>query len=206
LRIDKTLSDTVENKLLDLSVQDGYTSDLGRGRARVSAETWEQLGFQVNQISQFIEIFSEDKRTAASCGRLAPHDKRREIIGLDRFIRENAAISPGDRVRIRRLDSINIARKIVLLCNGAIARIFADKKDYLHQALSGIPATRGDSLWITILGNSVEPGIGAVLLGDEAQTVYSPHFVRFEVQDYSPETPGAVLINNLTQIEISANN
>jgi len=93
----------------ELIVSKAYTNDVGKGIARLDPQTLEELHLFPGDV---IEIVGK-KRTVAKVWRLAGQDWGKGIIRMDEYIQQNADVSIGDKVTIRKIDAKN-AEEVIL--------------------------------------------------------------------------------------------
>jgi len=83
-----------------LKVNQAYPSDSGRGIARLDPDTMLKLQISPGDI---IEIQGK-RKTVAKVWRAPKRDWGKNIIRIDRFIRENAGVGIGDLVKVRKVN------------------------------------------------------------------------------------------------------
>ncbi len=125
---------------VQLKVAKAYPNDSGRGIARLDPDTLLKLQLSPGEI---IEI-SGKTSTAAKVWRADRQDWHEGIIRIDGFIRQNAGVSMGERVLVRK-PKVNEAQKVVLAPpEGTVTQPLTDMKDGVHRQLLKRPVVQGD--------------------------------------------------------------
>jgi transitional endoplasmic reticulum ATPase len=83
-----------------------HQSEVGLGRARIDAKTRKDLAVEVGDI---IEIVGK-RSTAAKVFRAAQEDESKGIIRIDGMIRSNAVVSIGEKVTVKKAESLPATR------------------------------------------------------------------------------------------------
>ena len=83
-----------------LRVSKAIHSDVGHGRARISAD----MGLDLIP-GDLVDISGEIRSTAAIYWRSRPEDAKMDIIRVDGIIRKNAGVSLGDRVTVTKVEA-----------------------------------------------------------------------------------------------------
>jgi len=167
-----------------LKVNQAYPSDSGRGIARLDPDAMLKLRISPGDI---IEI--EGKRTTvAKVWRAPKRDWGREIIRIDRFIRENAGVSVGDTVKVRKADYRSARVVIIAPLRKMEFKFYGmDIGDYLKHQLLKRPLVEGDL--IPIVGAPALAGFGKY---GQAQALL---FVAVKT-----EPKGVVIIDETTRV------
>ena len=85
---------------LTLKVLEAYSSDIGRGVARIDHNSLNYLGLSVGDS---IEIIDKDRTIEAKCLDLLPSDEGKRIIRVDPHLRKSIGVSLGKTIVIRNI-------------------------------------------------------------------------------------------------------
>ncbi len=168
-----------------LKVNQAYPSDSGRGIARLDPDTMMRL-----QISPGDVIEIEGKRkTVAKVWRAPKRDWGKNIIRIDRFIRENAGVGVGDLVKVRKV-AYQPAKVVVLApLRKMELRIYGvDVGEYLKHQFLKRPIVEGDL--VPLVGAPAFSGFGRYMNQNQAVV-----FVAVKT-----EPKGAVIIDESTKV------
>ncbi len=126
---------------LTLKVNQAYPSDSGRGIARLDPDAMLRLRISPGDI---IEIEGR-RKTVAKVWRAPKRDWGKNIIRIDRFIRENAGVGVGDLVKVRKAN-YQPARMVILApLRKMDFRVYGlDIGEYLKHQLLKRPLVEGD--------------------------------------------------------------
>lgn len=126
---------------ITLKVNQAYPSDSGRGIARLDPDAMLRLRISPGDI---IEIEGR-RRTVAKVWRAPKRDWGKNIIRIDRFIRENAGVGVGDIVKVRKAE-YQPARVVILApLRKMDFRVYGmDIGEYLKHQLLKRPIVEGD--------------------------------------------------------------
>ncbi|ADB58169.1 CDC48 family AAA ATPase [Archaeoglobus profundus] len=126
---------------LTLKVNQAYPSDSGRGIARLDPDAMLRLRISPGDI---IEIEGR-RKTVAKVWRAPKRDWGKNIIRIDRFIRENAGVGVGDLVKVRKAN-YQPARIVILApLRKMDFRVYGlDIGEYLKHQLLKRPLVEGD--------------------------------------------------------------
>ncbi|UCD73279.1 MAG: CDC48 family AAA ATPase [Candidatus Bathyarchaeota archaeon] len=163
-----------QNEELKLKVVEADAKDVGRGIVRIGEQNRKSLDLTTGD---YVKI-TGDKSTVAIVWPAHPRYEGGDIISMDGILRHNAGVTLGDPVRVSKTE-VEKADRIVLAPTEQI-RVTGDFGDYVKQIIVGMPLTRGDIVYIPVLGTAL----------------------RLLVTGTRPK--GTVAITNLTQIEISS--
>jgi len=94
---------------LQLKVDKAYPIDLGRGTIRLDPASMFKLQFSPGDIAEI----SGTRKTVARVWRAERQDWEKEIVRIDNFTRQNAGVSIGDIVTIKRVEA-QVAKKLIL--------------------------------------------------------------------------------------------
>jgi transitional endoplasmic reticulum ATPase len=140
---------------LTLKVNQAYPSDSGRGIARLDPDAMIRLQISPGDI---IEIEGK-RKTVAKVWRAPKRDWGRDIIRVDRFIRENAGVSVGDSIKVRKANYQPAKVVIIAPLRKMDFRVYGmDVGDYLKHQLLKRPVIEGDL--IPIIGAPALAGFG----------------------------------------------
>jgi transitional endoplasmic reticulum ATPase len=134
-----------------LQVAGAQQSDVGKGGARLSRQTFEQLGIQPGAI---IEI--EGKRATAAVA-LPPYtaDDGLSIVRLDGLQRRNAGTGLGEHVTVRKAEVKPATRVIVAPAQQGV--MLQGNGQALLRTLAGRPVTTGDILSTSVYSQQTVP-------------------------------------------------
>jgi transitional endoplasmic reticulum ATPase len=141
-------------KGVSLKVLEAWDRDAGRGAIRVDAETMEALGTSAGDI---LEVLGR-RRTVARCLPLgdqrtdadqvaadgSPQSVERGVAKVDRITRENARVSVGESVSLRRVQALPANYVEVM----SLAETPSVDARYIELALNGVPVTPGDVVMV----------------------------------------------------------
>ena len=124
--------------------------DVGRSIARMDSDTMKTLGVTVGDI---VEIIGK-KTTAAKAWPAYPEDQGLGLLRIDGFIRKNCNVSINEFVTVKKAEAEN-AQSVKLAPVDIRMSFDNDFIRFVKDRLIDIPATRGDTLLIMMLGHSV---------------------------------------------------
>ncbi len=138
-----------------LKVNQAYPSDSGRGIARLDPDTMLKLQISPGDI---IEIQGK-RKTVAKVWRAPKRDWGKNIIRIDRFIRENAGVGIGDLVKVRKVN-YQPAKVVILAPLKKIElRIYGvEIGEYLKHQFLKRPVVEGDL--VPLVGAPAISGFG----------------------------------------------
>jgi transitional endoplasmic reticulum ATPase len=168
-----------------LTVAKAYPNDSGRGIARLDPHTLMLLQLIPGDI---IEIEGK-KITAAKVWRADRNDWEENIIRIDGFIRQNAGVSIGDTIKIRKAN-VQPAEKVVLApSEGTPIKFGGEAEDIIKRQIMKRPINKGDI--IPVMSTMSHPFLGRFVTGQEIP------LIAIEAQ---PE--GIILITDKTDIQL----
>ncbi|MEG9194395.1 MAG: CDC48 family AAA ATPase [Candidatus Methanoglobus sp.] len=170
---------------LMLKVNQAYPSDSGRGIARLDPDAMMKL-----QISPGDVVEIEGKRkTVAKVWRSPKRDWGKNIIRIDHYTRENAGVSVGDVIKVRKAN-YEPARLVILAPVKKIEiRLYGiDPGEYLKHQFLKRPLVEGD--FVPLVGSPAITGFGKY--GQQNQAVV---FVAIKT-----EPKGVVIIDEITRV------
>ncbi|MDD4250676.1 MAG: CDC48 family AAA ATPase [Candidatus ainarchaeum sp.] len=131
-----------------LQVQDPDPTHVGRNIVTLDKQTKTILNITSGDIIEIEGV----KKTAAIVWPARLEDEGKEIIRMDSFIRHNAGVGLGERVKIRK--SIPKEAKKVILAPIEEVRIIATGYErILKKSFLGRPLTIGDNVWVSVFGS-----------------------------------------------------
>jgi transitional endoplasmic reticulum ATPase len=168
-----------------LTVAKAYPNDSGRGIARLDPHTLMLLQLIPGDI---IEIEGK-KITAAKVWRADRNDWEENIIRIDGFIRQNAGVSIGDTIIIRKA-KINHAKKVVLApSEGTPIKFGGEAEDIIKHQIMKRPINKGDI--IPVMSTMSHPFLGRFVTGQEIPLIA-----------IEAEPEGIILITDKTDIKL----
>ncbi|MFQ6105537.1 MAG: CDC48 family AAA ATPase, partial [Candidatus Hydrothermarchaeaceae archaeon] len=123
---------------------------VGRGVVRLDTKTRDALGIVTGDI---VEITGE-KSTGAIVWRAYMEDEGLSIIRMDGVLRQNASISLGDTVGIKKAEVIG-AKRVVFAPNQKIIGPTQSFGEFVKRKLLGRPVTVGDRIVVGILSSQL---------------------------------------------------
>ena len=123
---------------ISLRVEDGYTSDFGKGIMRIDYNSMDAIHAKTRDI---IEIKGK-RKTLAVCLAVYPSDDDKGILRTDNIVQNNARVSLGDSVTIQKVRKI-ITKHVTVL---PLEPIPPGMENYLKDALDGVPVINGDEI------------------------------------------------------------
>ncbi len=170
---------------LTLKVNQAYPSDSGRGIARLDPDTMLKLQISPGDI---IEIEGA-RKTVAKVWRAPKRDWGKNIIRVDRFIRENAGVGVGDIVKVRRIEYQPAKTVILAPLKKMDLRIYGvDIGEYLKHQFLKRPVVEGDL--VPLVGAPALSGFGRYSQQNQALV-----FVAVKT-----EPKGPVVIDETTKV------
>jgi transitional endoplasmic reticulum ATPase len=131
-----------------LQVQDPDPTHVGRNIVTMDRETKQLLSITSGDI---VEI-EGTKKTAAIVWPAKIDDEGKKIIRMDSFIRRNAGVGLGERVKIRK-GKPKEAKRVVLAPTEDVRIIASGYERILKKSFLGRPLTIGDEVWVSVFGS-----------------------------------------------------
>lgn len=131
-----------------LQVQDPDPTHVGRNIVTLDKMTKQKLGITSGDI---IEI-EGNKKTAAIVWPARIDDEGRNLIRMDSFIRHNAGVGLGERVKVRKTIPKE-AKKVILAPIEEVRIIASGYERILKKSFLGRPLTMGDNIWVSVFGS-----------------------------------------------------
>jgi len=136
---------------IKLKVAEALQNDVGRGIVRLDSEAIRKLRLTTGDVVQI----TGKKTTAAKVWLGHPQDEGQGIIRMDGMIRHNSNSSLGDKVMVKKAEIIN-AKKVIIAPKVHEISFGEDFASYVKQrVLMGRPMTRGDDIYVSVLGQSI---------------------------------------------------
>ncbi len=145
------MEDTVE-----LRVAEALQNDVGRGLVRMDSRARKVLDITTGDI---VELRGK-KTTAAVVWQAHPQDEGLNIIRMDGYLRNNAGVALGDKLIIRKAQ-LKEAKKVVLAPSQPM-KYSPNFDQYIKKKLVGRAISRGDTIFIGVLGTSFPLTAGVV--------------------------------------------
>jgi transitional endoplasmic reticulum ATPase len=133
---------------LILHVQDPDPTHVGRNIVTLDKATKIELNITSGDI---VEIEGA-KKTAAIVWPARVDDDGKKIIRMDSFIRHNAGVGLGERVKVRKGKPIE-AKKVILAPIEEVRIIASGYERILKKSFLGRPLTIGDNVWVSVFGS-----------------------------------------------------
>ncbi|RJU88766.1 MAG: AAA family ATPase [Candidatus Poseidoniales archaeon] len=134
-----------EDNAIEVRVSKAIPSDVGHGRARISAE----MGLDLKP-GDIVKISSESRSTAAIYWRSRPEDAKMDIIRIDGIIRKNAGVSLGDRVTVTKVDAKDCTKLTIspVMANKQKVKFGPGIEGFAKRGLAKRPVVSGDRIFI----------------------------------------------------------
>lgn len=169
---------------LELRVSEAFVDDVGQGWARLDPEDMRALSATLGDL---VEISGRQK-TVARLTATSDQDRGKKIVQIDGITRENAQVSLGDRVRVRKLPRMTAVSVVLYPVDANMPLPGGDELEYFGKVLQGFPLIPGDRINVPLFGGKdrffrvegTSPS-GAVIVNQQT---------KFVVQnpDYTPES------------------
>jgi len=187
-----------ESPELELKVAGANQQDFGKGVARISTDSMQELGISRGDI---VEI-EGGEMTAGIAVEGYSQDQGLDILRIDGLMRSNASTSIGDYVKVRKARTKE-AKKITIGPASDKLRLQGSGQS-LKQVLGGRPLTTGDVLSTTIRRSKSPFGSDLMQESFFQDFLDSSSFglgeIRLQVLNTNPG--GVVKVTNRTQIEL----
>lgn len=136
---------TDKENSISLRVSKAIPSDVGHGRARISAD----IGLDLKP-GDIVEISGEDRSTAAIYWRSRPEDAKMDIIRVDGIIRKNAGVSLGDRVTVTKVDAKECTKLTIspVMASKQKVKFGPGIEGFARRGLAKRPVVAGDRIFI----------------------------------------------------------
>jgi len=133
---------------ITLQVQDPDPTHVGRNIVTLDKQTKSILKITSGDI---VEIEGA-KKTAAIVWPARSEDEGRGIIRMDSFIRHNAGVGLGEKVKVRK-GVPKEAKRVVLAPIEEVRIIASGYERILKKSFLGRPLTIGDNVWVSVFGS-----------------------------------------------------
>ncbi len=131
---------TRERPEVQLRVAEARDRDVGYGIARINQRTMRKLGVSTGDV---IEIIGR-RRTAARVWRAYQDDQDEDIIRIDGITRENAGVSLGDYVTVRKADVKDAVSVTIAPTNVRFRDVERGTEELIRDRLVNRPLVEGD--------------------------------------------------------------
>ena len=131
-----------------LQVQDPDPTHVGRNIVTLDKQTKNLLKITSGDI---VEI-EGNKKTAAIVWPARSEDEGRSIIRMDSFIRHNAGVGLGEKIKVRK-GNPKEAKRVVLAPIEEVRIIASGYERILKKSFLGRPLTIGDNVWVSVFGS-----------------------------------------------------
>jgi len=131
-----------------LQVQDPDPTHVGRNIVTLDKQTKISLGITSGDI---VEI-EGSKKTAAIVWPARTEDDGRQVIRMDSFIRHNAGVALGERVKVSK-GQPKEAKRVTLAPIEEVRIIASGYERILKKGFLGRPLTIGDNVWVSVFGS-----------------------------------------------------
>ncbi len=170
-----------EKPTLDLTVEEAYHSDVGRGIVRIPSSVMEALGIR----SGDTVLIQGKGKVVATVWRARHDDEGRDIIRMDGMLRANAETSLGMTVKVSPAECVE-AREVVLNPVEPV-RFSGDPTDYFHARLLDRPLLKGQTVIIDVFGTPLHyvvtktaPAGSCVRVTENTRVIVSDQVVKPE--------------------------
>ena len=168
-----------------LTVAKAYPNDSGRGIARLDPHILMILQLLPGDV---VEIEGK-KLTSAKVWRADKGDWEENIIRIDGFIRQNAGVSIGDTVKIRKANVRTAERLVLAPSEGASIQFSNDAGEMIKRQIMKRSVSKGDI--IPVMSTVAHPFLGRVVTGQAIPLVA-----------IEAEPEGIILITENTDIKL----
>ena len=160
-----------KSREIELKVREAERQDVGHGLVRMPRHAMEALGLSTGDV---VEL-SGKKSTAAIVWPAYPRDEEYDIIRMDGYIRQNAGVGIGDRVKVRKTTARE-AEKVVFAPRSPM-QFSPEFQSLLKRRLLGRAITKHDTIYIAVFGEpfplvvtQVYP-LGVVMIGNNTKVI-----------------------------------
>lgn len=133
---------------IELRVAEALQNDVGRGLVRLDSRARKALDVTTGDI---VELRGK-KTTAAVVWQAHPQDEGLNIIRMDGYLRNNAGVALGDKALVKKA-RLKEAKKVVLAPSQPM-KYSPNFDQYIKKRLVGRAISRGDTIFIGVLGTS----------------------------------------------------
>jgi transitional endoplasmic reticulum ATPase len=175
---------------VNLRVAKSYQNDFGRGIVRMDPDSLLRLQLSPGEI---VELEGK-RKTAAKVWRADRQDWGMEYIRMDGFTRQNAGISIGELVKIRKAD-VKRARKVILSPSEGLCEV---DMEWVEQSLRRCVIVAGDIVPIkdhlggTVFVQATKTNPEGIALIDEGTIIELEGFVKRSVVGLAYEDIGGL--------------
>ena len=174
---------TNKQEFLSLKVCETLSKDVGRGIARIDPDTMKYLSLDVGDI---IEITGK-KTTVAKVMLTYLNIRKQDLIQMDGCTRENASISIGEKVNIKKTE-YKKAEKIILETLDSCAWN-KDERDgrYIGHLIEGLALVKGNKVRVNLIGSQSQEFM-VESVSPEGTVIVTPNTKVVIVSTKSPES------------------
>ncbi|MFH1448779.1 MAG: CDC48 family AAA ATPase [Candidatus Micrarchaeota archaeon] len=133
---------------VELRVAEALQNDVGRGLIRIDSRARKMIDVTTGDI---VELKGK-KNTAAVVWQAHPQDDGLNIIRMDGYLRNNAGVALGDKIILRKAH-LKEAKKVVLTPSQQM-KYSPNFDQYIKKKLIGRALSRGDTIFVGVLGTS----------------------------------------------------
>ncbi len=131
--------------MIELKVLEALKKDVGRGLVRLDSKTRKALDVETGEV---VEITGK-KNAIAVVWPAHPQDEGLSIIRMDGYLRQNAGVSLGDKVQVKKAE-LKIAKKVSLSPPNGSIKISPGFYSYIKNKIIGRPCLKGNIMIIPI--------------------------------------------------------
>ncbi|MEM4598687.1 MAG: CDC48 family AAA ATPase [Candidatus Diapherotrites archaeon] len=136
-------------KEIELTVGEAYKMDVGRGIARMSTYAMNSLGI----VAGDAVLIKGPEEALAIVWRAHNDEEEKEIIRLDNVLRNNAKVSVGDKVTVKKVD-LEEAKSVTLAPLEEV-RFSGDPTHYFHEKLMEKAVMKNAMIAIDVMGTTL---------------------------------------------------
>jgi transitional endoplasmic reticulum ATPase len=133
---------------VELRVAEALQNDVGRGLVRIDSRARKALDVTTGDI---VELRGK-KTTAAVVWQAHPQDEGLNVIRMDGYLRNNSGVALGDKIFIKKA-KLKEAKKVILAPSQQM-KYSPNFDQYIKKRLVGRAISRGDTIFIGVLGTS----------------------------------------------------
>ncbi len=133
---------------VELRVAEALQNDVGRGLVRIDSRARKALDVTTGDI---VELRGK-KTTAAVIWQAHPQDEGLNVIRMDGYLRNNSGVALGDKIFVKKA-KLKEAKKVILAPSHQM-KYSPNFDQYIKKRLVGRAISRGDTIFIGVLGTS----------------------------------------------------
>ncbi|MEB3787973.1 MAG: AAA family ATPase, partial [Desulfurococcales archaeon] len=138
-------------KEVTLRVVEARHRDTGKRRVRIDQNILRMLGVEPGDV---VEI-EGNRKTVAIAWPALPEDQGLDIIRMDGYLRKNAQVNIGDKVKVRKAE-VKPAVRVKLAPASHSISVDEGFKKYVKKKLIGTPIMEGDTVVVPVIGQAVQ--------------------------------------------------